>query len=280
MKARELVIPAVVALIVALAYDLSTGPLPEQRAEAAAGPLLAPAAVPGDREALDALQMSADSLEERLAQLDRRVGSLESSASRQPVVDVDSLTLDELQKMLEELGRAGDAGAFLDGLVDSGELERIQARYREKVKKYWEDRVPEPPAELVEEGRAKLSEAVDIVYEALEEAAGDPEKTRELLDERLADVSFENAGQITILDGDGNYVHHRDGLTGSSNTYKDVSGKSPYEQLLLQKSGSGSTSYYDFTRGDAAREMLVNYQVINELGWYVLTEGSSWKKME
>jgi hypothetical protein len=212
--------------------------------------------------------------------LEERLRSLESELTRRLAgSEADAALLEEMRAQIAKLTEAATLHKALAGMVESGDIDRLKKRYEARQREYWQKQEPKPSAELAAEGAAKLAEAVGNVYDVLRASNGEPADVRSRMADALSKLEFERAGQVTVVDAEGNYLFHKAGLTGSSRFYKDVNGKYPYESVLHSTTGSGTSAYFDFLAEGKAREVMLSYKQIPELGWWVLVEGNEWKAM-
>lgn len=216
-------------------------------------------------------------VDEQGARLDAlaRQGTAGSSESRESAAPPDFVTHAELAQLLESLG----GGKSLEALTDPEQLHAFKARYEEKLRAYWKARTPQIQPQVSTETDAKTTEAMSIIDAAVREVGDDPERLRAALSERLKALQFKHDGQVTIIDKDGDFVYHVQGLKGSSLDHKNVSGQFAYQDVLGARAPTGNLSYYDFVQDDKARNVYLNYRKLDSLGWCVLVEGHAWEPM-
>lgn len=224
---------------------------------------------------LASVQAQLEELERKLANLEQQTERASSDA-REPLADDEYVTRAELDNLLAEI--SGEEP--LEFLSDPNRVHAALARYQEKVRDFWREQKPQVSSEIAVEVDQNLSQVLELIEDAASRVGEDPSELAAALEKELAAVRFKNSGQVTILDRDGNFVYHVQGLTGSSLNHKNVAGDYAYQDVLRSKAGKGSLNYFDFLQDDRARDVYLNYQRLPGLDWYVLVEGHEWKAME
>lgn len=213
--------------------------------------------------------------------LARRVQSLEQKPSRGDSTSREALSDDYVTRTeLEELLASFSGDGSLELLTDPHRVHEALAEYERNLRNYWKERPAQVSAEIAVETDQKMDEILDLIDETARAAGNDPEELRKSLGDRLANLHFKHSGQVTIVDRDGDFVYHAQGLTGTSLNHRNVNGDYAYQDVLLSNADNGRLSYYDFVQEDKARDVYLNYKKLPGLDWYVLVEGHEWKTME
>ena len=136
---------------------------------------------------------------------------------------------------------------------------------------YWRKLNPIVGGALRREVVMKLHEVQRIV----DRTHRDPE----LLRVNLERLNFDGDAQVTVIDSEGEFVFHVQGLTGSAYGHTDLSGREVYRDLNESTERAGMAFNVDYVSDDrnSARANVIAYERFAETGWLLCVEGHEWQ---
>jgi hypothetical protein len=172
--------------------------------------------------------------------------------------------------LLERWLDRDDAG---DELFDEGRA------LIERRTELWRNRTPDPDPALV----ARVESVLDTAHgraAAADLATRAPADRAAEAPALLDDLNDSPELQVTVLDRDGNAVHHADGLTGDLRGHRDVRGDAVYASILADDAEHGTVFNFDVISNDLrrARENAIAWRRLGDLT--IAVEGHAWRTLE
>ena len=170
----------------------------------------------------------------------------------------------------------------LEEMAQSGELEKIKAKWEESIRTYWKQQTPQIDPEQALEMEKKLDEAVALVEQAYSEAGGNVDDLPWRVREKLRTIKFDKSGvQVSVFAPDGKFVYHVEGMIGyQAMNHADINGERIYQKIIESSSDGGSTNVFDWIEDNKGRQLRILYRKIAHLKWTVTAEGHEWKEMK